>query len=123
MQPKAPKLLADIADAASFILDSARGKALDDYRRDRALRQSIERNFEIIGEAVNRLTRIDPQTAAGLSDAPRIVAFRNVLIHGYDVIDDKEVWLVIGNSLPKLLAEAQALLPADDQDPGRDPGR
>ncbi len=111
MQPKTPKLLADILDATRFILDSVQAKTLEDYRANRALRQAIERNFEIIGEAVNRLGRIDPSVAAKISNSARIVAFRNLLIHGYDLIDDKEVWQVITGSLPTLLAEIQALLP------------
>jgi uncharacterized protein with HEPN domain len=111
MQPKAPKLLADIHDAASFILKLTGGKTLEDYRDDRAIRQAVERNFEIIGEAVNRLTRIDPSIAAGISSTSQIIAFRNVLIHGYDLIDVKEVWKVITNSLPTLLAETGGLLP------------
>jgi uncharacterized protein with HEPN domain len=110
MQPKAPKLLADIADAASFILDSTRAKTLADYRSDRAMRQAVERNFEIIGEAAHRLVRLDPSTAARISSTARIIAFRNLLIHGYDVIDDQEVWQVITASLPILLREARALL-------------
>jgi uncharacterized protein with HEPN domain len=114
MQPKTPKLLADIQDAASFILDFTRGKTVDDYRRDRPTRQTVERNFEIIGEAVNRLTRIDPAVAAHISSARQIVAFRNVLIHGYDLVDDQEVWKIITNSLPKLLAEIQALMPVSE---------
>jgi uncharacterized protein with HEPN domain len=56
MQPKTPKLLEDIRDAAAFIRDSVRGKTLDDYHGDRLLRQAIERNFEIIGEAIKRLS-------------------------------------------------------------------
>lgn len=52
MQPKAPKLLEDVRDAAAFIGEAVRGKGLADYERDRLLRQAIERNFEIIGEAL-----------------------------------------------------------------------
>jgi len=111
MQPKTPKLLADIHDAASFILEVTRGKFLAYYGRDHSMRQTVERNFEIIGEAVNRLPRVDPPVAAWISSTSRIVAFRNLLIHGYDMIDDAEVWKVIADSLPMLLAEVQALLP------------
>lgn len=110
MQPKTPKLLADIADAATFILASVHGKVVDDYRANRQLRQAIERNFEIIGEAANRLARTDPDVSARVSNAARIVAFRNLLIHGYDMIDDAQVWSIIVESVPVLLGEVLELL-------------
>jgi uncharacterized protein with HEPN domain len=79
MRPKAPKLLEDIRDATAFIREAVQGKTLDDYQRDRLLRQAIERNFEIIGEAMNRLVQHDPDTAARISKHRQIVDFRNVL--------------------------------------------
>jgi uncharacterized protein with HEPN domain len=110
MQPKTPKLLEDIRDAAAFIRDVARGKTLQDYRRERLLRQAIERNFEIIGEAVNRLAQHDPDTAGHITKHRRIVDFRNVLTHGYDLIDHRIVWSTIDEEVPVLLAEVEALL-------------
>src|SRR5436853_7918679 len=95
MSPKTPKLLEDIRDAAAFIRETVRGKSLNDYQRDRVLRQAIERNFEIIGEAMNRLTQGDPDTAARISKHRRIVDLRNVLVHGYDLIDHRVVWSTI----------------------------
>jgi uncharacterized protein with HEPN domain len=62
MHPKAPKLLEDVRDAAAFIREAVRGKTLHDYQHDRLLRQAIERNFAIIGEAMNRLTQHDQDT-------------------------------------------------------------
>ena len=110
MQPKAPKLLEDIRDAAAFIGEVVRGKGLADYERDRLLRQAIERNFEIIGEAMNRLAQHDPDTAARISKHRRIIDFRNLLIHGYDLIDHRLVWSTIDEEVPVLLAEVEALL-------------
>lgn len=91
MPPKTQKLLDDIRDAAKFILDSTAGSSEAEYVADRLLRQAVERNFEIIGEAMGRLRKLDPGTASKITDADRIVAFRNVLIHGYHLIDDTEV--------------------------------
>jgi len=110
MQPKSPKHLEDIRDASAFIHELVRGRTLDDYRTDRVLRQAVERNFEIIGEAMNRLAKSDPDTARRIGDLGRIIAFRNILIHGYDLIVDDEVWRVIHSELPKLLAEVTDLL-------------
>ena len=110
MQPKTPKLLDDIRDAAAFIRQVTDGKSLDAYRADRVLRQAVERNFEILGEAVSRLARTDPETAARIGDHPQIIAFRNVLIHGYDLVDDVQVWGVITRDLPRLEQQATQLL-------------
>lgn len=85
-------------------------KTLDDYRCERLLRQAIERKFEIIGEAVNRLAQHDSDTAGRISKYRQIVAFRNVLTHGYDLIDDRLVWSTIDEEVPVLLTEVEALL-------------
>jgi|ERR1700722_8050015 len=110
MHVKTRKLLDDVRDAAEFIVDRTRGFSATDYENDRLVRQAVERNFEIIGEAVNRLRKIDPAVAARITEVDRIVAFRNVLIHGYHMIDDAEVWRVIEHSLPVLLGEVQEML-------------
>ena len=88
MQPDAAALLWDARRAAQLILDFIVDRAWPDYQAEAMLRSAVERQFEIIGEALNRLSRADPLTAAGIEDLPRIVAFRNVLVHGYATIDD-----------------------------------
>jgi uncharacterized protein with HEPN domain len=110
MQPRTPKLLDDIRDAAAFIGQITQEKTLETYRADRTLRQAVERNFEIIGEAVTRLARNDPETAARIGDHPQIIAFRSLLIHGYDLIDDAQVWRVIAQDLPRLEQQTLELL-------------
>jgi uncharacterized protein with HEPN domain len=112
MRPKTPKLLEDIRDAAAYIVELAQGRTLEDYNRDRMLRQAVERNFEIIGEAVSRLTRLDPDTAGRIGSHRQIVDFRNVLIHGYDLIDHRIVWSTIAEKIPVLLKEVESLLRA-----------
>jgi uncharacterized protein with HEPN domain len=114
MQPKTPKLLDDIRDAGTFIRQATDGKTLDDYRVNRLLRQAVERNFEIIGEAVRRLAEHDPATAARIGECPQIISFRNLLIHGYDLIDDQLVWQVIQSDLPILIDSVQKLLNEQD---------
>jgi uncharacterized protein with HEPN domain len=74
------------------------------------LRQAIERNFEVIGEAMKRLTRESPETARQISEHERIIAFRNLLIHGYDIVDDKLVWDTIKGNVPTLLAEVEEII-------------
>lgn len=110
MQPKTPKLLEDIQDAVAFIRQVTRDKDLADYQADRLLRNAVERNFEIIGEAVKRLAQDDPETAARIGEYPQIIAFRNLLIHGYDLVDDAHVWKIINDELPTLEGDVRALL-------------
>jgi uncharacterized protein with HEPN domain len=116
MERKTAKLLEDIRDAAAFVRQATESKTLDDYRQDRLLRQAVERNFEIIGEAVGRLAKSDPDTAAKIGDYQQIIAFRNVLIHGYDLIDESQVWEVVCSNLPTLEGEVSALLAKIDVD-------
>ena len=92
MQPESPKLLEDIRVAAEYVLNKTQGSSLDAYLADDVLRPAVERHFEIIGEALNRLARRDPSTVARITDHAQIIAFRNVLIHGYDAIDHRRVW-------------------------------
>ena len=92
------------------MLDLVHLRTLDDYRKDRVLRQTVERNFEIIGEAMNRIAKLDPDTAARIGNYPRIIAFRNVLTHGYDLIEDDRVWSVIQKELPFLREQVERLL-------------
>ncbi len=110
MQPRAPKLLEDIRSAADFVRVETQGLTLQKFQYNRVLRQAVERNFEIIGEAMRRLEKDDPATAARITDYRRIIAFRNVLIHGYDIIDPAIVWSAIEDDLAPLLADVQALL-------------
>ncbi|MDZ4146071.1 MAG: HepT-like ribonuclease domain-containing protein [Burkholderiales bacterium] len=110
MHPRAPKLLEDIRSAADFVKNATDGLALQEFKQNRLLRQAVERNFEIIGEAMRRLEKDDPDTAARITDYRRIIAFRNVLIHGYDVIDPAIVWSAVEVDLAPLLADVQVLL-------------
>ena len=110
MQRKAPKLLEDIRQAAQRISEWSASRTLDQYRDDHMLRSAVERNFEVVGEAINRLSRIDADTARRLGPYEQIIAFRNILIHGYDIVDHDRVWHVIQNDVPDLLAKTDQLL-------------
>jgi len=74
------------------------------------IQAAVERKFEIIGEAWNRLQREDADVFAQITGAQRIISFRNILAHGYDVIDPAIVWDIIKNHLPVLEAETEGLL-------------
>jgi uncharacterized protein with HEPN domain len=104
------KALEDVQDCASFVVGAAEGKDLADYRRDRLFRQAMERNLEIIGEAIGRIARNDVVTASRISEHRRIIAFRDRLIHGYDLLADELVWETVKGEVPVLLSEVDALL-------------
>lgn len=81
MQRDARAYLTDGHTAAGQILAFIQGKSLDDYRDDVLLRSAVERQFEILGEALNQLSRVDPGLAARVPNLRRVVDFRNVLAH------------------------------------------
>ncbi|MBI5814350.1 MAG: DUF86 domain-containing protein [Nitrospinae bacterium] len=110
MPPDIPKLLEDIREAGEFILKSAAGLDFDQFDENRLLRQAVERNFEIIGEALLRIRRSDPKISARIGDELKIIGFRNVIAHGYDMIDNEIVWLIIHNELPVLISKVRDLL-------------
>jgi uncharacterized protein with HEPN domain len=106
------KYLWDASSAAARIVRFIGKRTFDDYLEDEMLRAAVERQFEIIGEALSRLRRVDPDAAAAIPDLGRIVAFRNILIHAYAMVDDHLVWGVIESGLPKLCAVLDQLLAA-----------
>ena len=110
MQLEAKKHLEDILLAAESTLDFTRGKTYDDYCINALLRSGVERQFQIMGEALNRLLRTDPVVAESIENCRRIIAFRNILVHAYDVINDRVVWDVVSQELPELHARVVALL-------------
>jgi uncharacterized protein with HEPN domain len=110
MQLEAKKYLHDMHQAAELIARFTGGKSLDEYARDVQLRSAVERQFEIIGEALAQLSRHDPPLAERISEKPRIIAFRNILIHGYAELDHRIVWDIVQSKLPTLRSEVEALL-------------
>jgi uncharacterized protein with HEPN domain len=80
------------------------------YRIDRKTQAAVERKFEIIGEALNRLSRIDADLLATITNYRSIISFRNILAHVYDTIEDRVVWGIIETDLEQLLHDAIRLL-------------
>ena len=113
MRLEARKYLFDIRSAADLLAEFLAGKTFADYQRDAMLRAAVERQFEIIGEAVSQLARLDEELAAHITNYRRVIAFRNILIHGYSDVDDGLVWDVVETNLPLLRHEVERLL--DDE--------
>ena len=110
MRPEARKYLDDIQVAAARIQRFTAGKQFDHYLADEMLRSAVERQFSIIGEALSRLDKESPDLAQAIPERAKIIAFRNILIHGYATVDDRIVWGVIENYLAALKRGVDQLL-------------
>lgn len=104
------KYLADIQAAYLHIQEFTQGQTVEDYREDVKTQAAVERQFEIIGEAVSQMIQAVPEMERALSDASKIIAFRDYLLHGYASVSYKLVWGFLEGSLPRLIREVQALL-------------
>jgi uncharacterized protein with HEPN domain len=110
MNEKVLKCLYDIKIAIEEI-DSffdGKPKRFDEYFKDILLKRAIERDLEIIGEAINRILKED--TTFPIQNARRIVGLRNQIIHGYDNVSDENIWGIIINHLPRLKEEVNQLI-------------
>jgi len=110
MQPEIRKFLYDVRAACEALLEFTDGKTLRDYRADLLLRSGIERQLQIIGEALNQANKIDPHIAELIEDFRQIINLRNVIVHGYSAIQDDTIWGILRNDLPKLYEQVSNLL-------------
>lgn len=109
MQREVLKYLHDIAESINSIEEFLQGRRdFFEFLENKLLRRGIERELEIIGEAVNRILKIDNRIE--ITDARRIVNLRNWVIHGYDTVDNVIVWGVISRDIPKLKEQIHKLL-------------
>jgi uncharacterized protein with HEPN domain len=117
MRLESRKYLHDIVQAVELLTRFTSEKNFADYESDPMLRSATERQFEIIGEALAQLARTEAGLAEQVTDYRRIVAFRNILIHGYAQVDHRLVWDIVESKLPLLRAEVTELLAQKDPDP------
>lgn len=110
MPKQTKKLLFDIQTACHEISAFLAGKTHDDYLRDLQLRRAVERDLEIIGEALTQLRQLDLSTFDRIPDASLIVGMRNRLIHGYATVNSTLVWDAVTEDLPPLQIVVQQLL-------------
>ena len=102
--------LHDILQAGRAIKEFIVGRTFEEYAADELFRSAVERKFEVMGEAINRIKRDDPEILAQIRNYRNIISFRNILIHGYDAIDDRIVWGVIEEDLDSLIEDVNGLL-------------
>lgn len=110
MRLEARKYLLDVQLALDRLSRFTNGKDFKQYLVDEMLRSAVERQLSVVGEALSRLSKEDPAVIAAVGDWRQIVAFRNILIHGYATVDDRIVWGVIENHLGPLSRAIQDLL-------------
>ena len=110
MQRDPRAFLWDVREAALAVQTFTAGMDVAAYSANEMAQSAVERKFEIIGEALNQLAKLDATLAARIPDLPQIVAFRNHLIHGYAKVNVSTDWNVTQNALPQLIGVVQSLL-------------
>jgi len=102
--------LEDAANACRLILQFTINMTEDEYAADIKTQSAVERQFEIIGEALNRIKNINAELLAKVDNWREIIGFRNVIAHGYDVVENEIVWDSITKDIPPLLNQLVRLL-------------
>ena len=99
-------ILASIIEIESFMAE--RPKEYATFCNDTLFRRGVERNMEIMGEAMNNVLKIDPNIA--ITSSRKIVDTRNFIIHAYDSLKPDILWGIVINHIPLLKKEVEALL-------------
>ncbi|NRT13619.1 DUF86 domain-containing protein [Flavobacterium sp. 14A] len=99
-------ILSSINEIESYYIDTP--KLFEVYQNDLRTKRAIERNIEIIGEAMNRILKLDNEIV--ISNSRKIVDVRNRIIHGYDSVSDDVIWGIVIRNLPVLQKEVEELL-------------
>lgn len=109
MELKIQKYLYDIITSINSIYEYlGEDRNFTEYSKNKLLRRAVERELEIIGEASNRILKIDSKFP--IDNARKIVDLRNWVIHGYDKVDDVLIWGILTNHLPKLREQVEKLM-------------
>jgi uncharacterized protein with HEPN domain len=103
MRPEVAKRLLEAHAACLAIGEFVRGIDFEAFAASHLIRSAVERQFEIIGEALGRAARDYPQLVETMPEIPKIVGLRNRLIHGYDSVDDQLVWDIVQTKVPGLM--------------------
>ena len=110
MRPESAAYLWDVENAASRIAPFVAWLTAEMYLKDDLHRSAVKRQLLIVGEALNNLRRVDSETAGKIPDLVRIIGLRNVLAHGYAVVDDLVVWQAASTRVPELRATVRTLV-------------
>ena len=104
------KYLIDVLNATieveSYFADAP--KLFQNFQKDMLRQRAVERNVEIMGEAINRILRVDPSFE--LPNAKAIINTRNRVIHGYDSVTTEFLWSLIIRHIPALKKDVENIL-------------
>ena len=117
-RPDARSFLFDIQRACQAIGAFTSQLTFEEYVADLKTRSAVERQLEIAGEAVSQMLKYFPEMQADLSEGPRVIAFRNYLIHAYATVSNQVVWGILQSNLPELAAKVEELLAREWPDAG-----
>lgn len=110
MKRETKKLLFDAWQACQWAAQFTHGKSFEDYDSDMLLSSAVERQFEIIGEALNQAEMTDDTLTDLLPSLRQIVGLRNRLIHGYATVNNLILWQIVQEDLPVLSQKLDVLL-------------
>ncbi|MFA6173994.1 MAG: HepT-like ribonuclease domain-containing protein [Kiritimatiellales bacterium] len=110
MDDRVRECLQDILEQTREVQSFTAGITFPMYQADRKTQAAVERKFEIIGEALNRIHSADEELLERIRDYRSIISFRNILAHGYDSVEDRVVWGIIENDLNSLIEDVSELL-------------
>jgi uncharacterized protein with HEPN domain len=110
MSKRSPRIiLEDIIECIGKILTYINGMKYEEFLKDSKTREAVYRNFEVMGEAANRMPEEFKEDRSEI-EWYKIIATRNRIIHSYDEIDDMIIWNIIQNTLPELKTKLEELL-------------
>ena len=117
MQPEVAKFLHDVHKACERLQRFTAGKSFAEYQVDEEKQAAVERQFITLGEALAQASKLDPTLSQFITAIGQIIAFRNILVHGYARVKHETVWGVIENDLAVLTKEVENLLRRIPQGP------
>jgi uncharacterized protein with HEPN domain len=110
MRREVDKYLYDVLTACNAIQQFTMDKTLKDYQCNLMLRSAVERQLMIVGEALNQAIHIQPDLSKQIGEVREIVNLRNVIVHGYAVVENETIWGIVTDEVPALVKQVSKLI-------------
>jgi uncharacterized protein with HEPN domain len=110
MRREIDKYFYDVLTACDAIRQFTMDKTLKDYQSNLMLRSAVERQLMIIGEALNQAVHIQPDLSEQISEVREIVNLRNIIVHGYAVVENETIWGIVTDEVPALVKQVSKLI-------------